>query len=953
MPETKTGLVGELGLGNSERLCGDRASLCEAHKNRLLLHYGIDPERPEIKTLVEGGQLRSVTSQEIEDLTGWKVDGSGLYIGYPGNEAFVIRPDNPSAGGPKYLHPKGEPNSLFIPPGFDLSQAQDLWITEGELKALCGFLRGLPVVALGGVFNWRTSGPEAELLAEGEKLKDDEALLPELAQVNWSGKKIALLYDSDITPGHRAYGAFPRLAEQLYRLGAEEVRILSLPYVAQDQKTGLDDFILARKEQAFPALQAMKDRKEPYLPISAGALTYAERLIKSEDLEDKLNATVAYLGAKGKVFSLEWLKEHGIRGETKSALLLEAKEKLTQLQIKPKSSSSQGTLPELGPEYETSKKLLQGSPYIIDETGRLCKPFPRTIRRSDGSEELAIINIPLCNFVAWPLREILKDNGDSSERFVELEGLLQGGFPLKPLTVALKDFEELKWVLPGWGVRASVEPYQKGLQTRDHLRHALQLMAQGGIPETTIYTHLGWRKTGDTWVFLHAGGAVGCEAVEVEISDRLRKYSLPEETGDIMEALKASLSLLELGPKEIMYPLYSLVWLTPLCEPLRQAGIEPSHVTYLWGTTGSFKSTLIALLLSHYGSFEPKGLPANFRDSPKSIEEMAFQTKDTLLVVDDLYPATDLRERAKLEGVLEYLTRNQGDRQGRGRLKSTINLMAGHPPRGLALCSGEIMPLSGSSLARNFVLHLLKEDINQEKLTQAQAQKALLPYAMKGYLEYLAPQLDSLPSQLPGDFEYLREQAKKESKTRTRHRRLDETVAFLYIGFQVFINYAVAQGVFTQERADKHLQVAWKTLNDVADELAQVAEREEPTKLFFEALLELQTLGRVYFATMEDAKPEMAENTLGVKIGWGPDDKGVYYLLYGPAWEQVIKYLRTQEEGLSLSKNSLLGSIEQKGLLDRSQGDRRVIQKRIVGKREWVLPVLEKAFNLEEGENEA
>jgi hypothetical protein len=332
---------------------------------------------------------------------------------------------------------------------------------------------------------------------------------------------------------------------------------------------------------------------------------------------------------------------------------------------------------------------------------------------------------------------------------------------------------------------------------------------------------------------------------------------------------------------------------------------------------------------------------------------MAFQTKDTLLVVDDLYPATDLRERAKLEGVLEYLTRNQGDRQGRGRLKSTINLMAGHPPRGLALCSGEIMPLSGSSLARNFVLHLLKEDINQEKLTQAQAQKALLPYAMKGYLEYLAPQLDSLPSQLPGDFEYLREQAKKESKTRTRHRRLDETVAFLYIGFQVFINYAVAQGVFTQERADKHLQVAWKTLNDVADELAQVAEREEPTKLFFEALLELQTLGRVYFATMEDAKPEMAENTLGVKIGWGPDDKGVYYLLYGPAWEQVIKYLRTQEEGLSLSKNSLLGSIEQKGLLDRSQGDRRVIQKRIVGKREWVLPVLEKAFNLEEGENEA
>ena len=509
---------------------------------------------------------------------------------------------------------------------------------------------------------------------------------------------------------------------------------------------------------------------------------------------------------------------------------------------------------------------------------------------------------------------------------------------------------EMKWLIEAWGIRPAIEP-----KLEQHVRYALQLMAQVGIPESTIFTHTGWRKVKGSWAFLHAGGAVGSEAVEVEISDRLRPYSLPGETGDLKEALKASLSHLELGPKRIMYPQYALVWLTPLCELLRQARIEPGFVTYVWGTTGSFKSTLIALLLSHYGSFEPKGLPANFRDSPKSIEEMAFQAKDILLVIDDLYPAKDPRERAKLEGVWEYLTRNQGDRQGRGRLKSNIELMSGHPPRGLALCSGETMSLSGSSLARNFVLHLLKEDINQEKLTQAQAQKALLPHAMRGYLEYLAPQIDALISQLPGDFERLRNQAKKDSKTRTRHRRLDETVAFLYLGLNTFINYAVTQEALTKEKGVRLLQEAWETLNEVADDLAQVAEREEPTKRFFEALLELQTQGRIYFATMEGAKPEFAESVLGTqRIGWGPDEKGVYYILYGPAWEQVVKYLRTQEEGLSLSKNSLLDSMEQKGLLDRSQGDRRVIKKKISGEQYRVLPLLGKAFTLEEEkENEA
>jgi len=922
-------------------------TLCEAHKNRLLLHYAIDPERPEVRALEEGGQLRTVTSQEIEDLSGWRVDGPGLYIGYPGNGAFVIRPDNPPASGPKYIHPKEEPNHLYIPPGLDLAKAQDLWITEGELKAIASSLLGLSIVALSGVWSWRTSGEEASLLPNGEKLKDDEALLPELAQVNWDGKKVTLLYDSDIVPGHKARDAFFRLAEQLYRLGAEEVRVLTLPPVAKEGKTGLDDFILARKEQALQDLQAMKDRAEPYLPFRDGGVAFAERLIKSDSLEDKQKAVVAYLGGKGEVFALDWLKHQtSLQSDVRKALLSEAKKKLKELQSKPRASNSPEASSGLGSEYDIPIALLKDhiKEYSIGPGGLAKIEYHRG---HDGEDKMEFV--PLCNFIPWPLREIHKDDGLSIERFIELQAILRGGTLCKPFKVSGKNFLEMKWPIEAWGIRAAIKP-----KMEDEVRLAIQLMAEGGIPESTIFTHLGWRKVNGSWAFLHSGGAVGSEAVEVEISDRLRRYSLPPEAGDIKEALRASLTLRGLGPKRIIIPLYALVWLPPLLEPLRQAGIEPGFVTYIWGTTGSFKSTLIALFLSHYGNFSPKSLPASFRDTPKSIEEMAFQTKDTLLVVDDLYPAKNPREKERLEGVLEYLTRNQGDRQGRGRLTSNISLMVGHPPRGLALCSGETMPLSGSSLARNLVLHLLKEDINQEKLTQAQAQKDLLSQAMRGYLEWLAPQIDELPSHFAEDFERLREETRRTSKTRTRHRRLDEMVAHLFIGLNTFIHFAITQGALSQKEAAGFLQEAWETLNQVADDLAQVAEREEPTKRFFEALQELQTQGRIYFATMEDATPEVAERTLGaVKIGWGPDDKGVYYLLWGPAWEQVIKYLRTQEEGISLSKNSLLDSIEQQGLLDRPQAERRVIKKKIAGEQYRVLPILEKAFNLEEGENEA
>ncbi|MCJ7445483.1 MAG: DUF3854 domain-containing protein, partial [Methanotrichaceae archaeon] len=99
---------------------------------------------------------------------------------------------------------------------------------------------------------------------DGESLPDDQGLLPELAKINWTDKEVVLLYDSDIVLGHTAYPAFKRLADQLYRLGGESIKILSLPSVADGQKTGIDDFIIARGDQAIPELLTMADNAVPY-----------------------------------------------------------------------------------------------------------------------------------------------------------------------------------------------------------------------------------------------------------------------------------------------------------------------------------------------------------------------------------------------------------------------------------------------------------------------------------------------------------------------------------------------------------------------------------------------------------------------------------------------------------------------------------------------------------------
>jgi len=422
--------------------------ISQAHKQQLQLKYGLS--EAVIASLEQAEEIISLSPSEVrEHLSRPDIDSSGFLLKYPGNGAFTVRLDTPHPNGDskpqKYLRKAGDPNHLFNP-GADLLQAKELWIVEGELKSLCVHAQGLPIVGLSGVWNWRTETEEASLLADGEKLKDEAALLPELAQVDWSGKRIHLVYDSDLVPGHKAYDAFPRLAEQLYRLGAEEVRILTIPSLSKKEKTGLDEYLIAKGSQGLEDLLKIRDRAEPYLPIRSGAVRYAERLIKSQDLEDQLKATVAYLGAKKKVFAQEWLKEHGLRGETRSALLQEAQSRLSQLQDQAKPRvSSQGDLPELGPAYNTPKALLRDhlDSYDIDGQGRLGKVVWEEI--SSGVKRCIS---PLCNFVTWPVRDILKDDGLSTERFIEFQGILQGGTSFHPVKISRPVSPEPTW--PTW-----------------------------------------------------------------------------------------------------------------------------------------------------------------------------------------------------------------------------------------------------------------------------------------------------------------------------------------------------------------------------------------------------------------------------------------------------------------------------------------------------------------------
>ena len=233
------------------------------------------------------------------------------------------------------------------------------------------------------------------------------------------------------------------------------------------------------------------------------------------------------------------------------------------------------------------------------------------------------------------------------------------------------------------------------------MREAIQTLSHNARSRR-VFTHTGWRELDKRWVYLTTGGAVGQTGFEVDLGTELSRYRLPYEAHNRVDAMRTSLELLDLAPFSTTAPLWAGVFRAPLVNAY------PVDLSiWLEGMTGSLKSTLAALFLSHYGDFDRIHLPGTWSSTANQLERRAFLLKDVLFVVDDYAPGA--MDRRELETKASRLLRSQGNLAGRGRLKSDLTERLAYPPRGLILATGEQHPPGQSLLARTLVVELKGE----------------------------------------------------------------------------------------------------------------------------------------------------------------------------------------------------------------------------------------------------
>jgi hypothetical protein len=574
----------------------------------------------------------------------------------------------------------------------------------------------------------------------------------------------------------------------------------------------------------------------------------------------------------------------------------------------------------------------------------------RTKEKPDGDW------VPLTNFSALIVGDILLDDGIEQVRYIEIEASF--GKRSRCFKIPSSQFAAMNWPAEHLGASAAVRP---GQGAKDRTRYAIQVLS-GVLDEARVFTATGWTQIDGAWVFMHGGGALGplgpLSGIEVDLPVELANFVLPAHGGkdDLAADVRASLAMRNVAPDRVTIPLMGGIARAPLGDP--DFGI---HIS---GLTGAQKSQLGALAQQHFGSLMTgSALPCNWSSTANSLEASASSAKDVLLVIDDFVPQGTAVDRARLNGTADRVFRALGNRQGRGRLGADTRQRRVRAPRALIVSTGEETPGGQSLRARLVIVEMHRGDVDLERLTIAQKDAADGAYAraMVGYLKWMAPQIEKLREEL--------RTIKDERRAMLPagvHARTADAFAQLYAAWVIWLRFCVHAKAAVEEEVAKILGEVWQTLVDLAGEQAVLQRESDPVDRFYALLNGLLLSGKAHIADVDDpSKP--AEQSTPPAMGWkfygerilSDGSKEDIWHSQGPCigwWaldgiylEAEVAYAQTQQlggqggEGIGIASHTLWRRMNDRKLLlttDTRGGKLRFkVRKNVGGERTPVLHI--------------
>lgn len=520
---------------------------------------------------------------------------------------------------------------------------------------------------------------------------------------------------------------------------------------------------------------------------------------------------------------------------------------------------------------------------------------------SDGNE--------ICNFVPIVLGQYMIGDGRDRRTVIALMGISEDGNQLETINIDVSDIEHLKWVKNSWGFQYKVHSKMK-----NQFLNLIEVLVINGITKK-LSSQIGWVKDNGKYAYLHTRGVIGESDKEVDIGDHLSNYFLPSEIVDLDRACKSSLNLLEVADYEVTVPLLALVYLSPLLQAIKDVGKMPEFVVWLFGTTGSRKTSLARVFLSHFGDFANR-LPATFNDTYASIEIKANAIKDSLNLIDDYAPKQTKKQKDAQDEIAEKTIRAYGDRIARGRANSSMISQKQYTPQGMLLMTGENLIRGHSTVARLVALELDKDSVNLKLLKEIQDNVSLLGESMRGYIEWLLHDMNkdnsNIGSTLIYNFDFYKEELEEIEYTHTKggHGRSAESCAWLMVGISSMLSYFEDKEVISEVEFEQYIQLAKGAMINVLMKNNIITKESSPIEEFLHTIKEAVDSKSIKISSIVDGNKVNDDNDV-----YGYKDDKYFYFHPDKTYNYVQEIQSKSGNYISLTKRGLIKLLREHSII--------------------------------------
>lgn len=349
---------------------------------------------------------------------------------------------------------------------------------------------------------------------------------------------------------------------------------------------------------------------------------------------------------------------------------------------------------------------------------RLSKPQRRASANTFFAEHGLVDNAgkQICDFNIFDI-QLFEDVTDTSKQQIHFEVELKSG-KRHTMTMSVDEFRKGRWYEQLAGTKcADVKLFAEYTESLcANLKDA-----------TVLYTEKsGWVMFGDEKKLFYvtdSGEITGqipnvkarTAGAEIIKSDSLTELQVGQKFWH-MRNLTKSITAQIMMIFTVLGSLYTF---------FRESVGAPKFLMVLVGKASTGKTSLALAICNLYQRMKCTEPAVSLRSSVRSIEEMLDNFNDSVMVVDDLYPAENQRQRRILEDTVEKITRMFGDASSRKR--SVNSSYQNYDPKGVALITGEYFTGGLSSLTRCMILSLSETDVDFDVLTRYQQEDKAIP----------------------------------------------------------------------------------------------------------------------------------------------------------------------------------------------------------------------------------